>query len=84
MFGGDFLKLEIAANAAVGVKQIAKRKRAGMKTAFAILATPGNDPHQRKKMVLQLSAPGTAIVGGSTDWAGDLQVLGKLPGTPEE
>jgi hypothetical protein len=84
VLGGDFFQDEIAADAAVGVKQVAKRQRTCVKATLTFLATPRNDSHQRKKMVLQISTPGAAIARGKTDWAGYLQELGKLPGTSGE
>jgi hypothetical protein len=54
-----------------------------MEPAFAVFASPGDYANQRKEIVLQASAPGPAILGGTADRASDLQFLGGFPGRPE-
>jgi hypothetical protein len=77
----NFLEIEIAADAAVRVEQVAEGQRAGMEAGFAFLTPPGDDANEAEKMVLEASAPGPATVGGTAEWAVYLQVQGMLPGT---
>jgi hypothetical protein len=57
VFRGDFLEVQIAANAAMGVKEVAEGQRTGVEPALTLFAPPRHDASKTKDVIRGSFAP---------------------------
>jgi hypothetical protein len=70
--GGNALQVEIAADSAVRIKQVAKRNGPRVKTYLAFLAPPWQNACKAEQKVRNRPAPGSPEVGSTTGGADSL------------
>ena len=69
VFWRDSFKVQIAANAAMGVEEVAERQRTGVKPAFTLFAPPRHNAGKTKNVIRAGLAPRAPRANRMTDGA---------------
>lgn len=68
----DALQFQVAADSAMGIQQISKRRAAPVKSYFARFTTPWQDAAYAKQIVQDCPAMGSAEIRTAARWTNEL------------